>query len=659
MLTAAFILVIFVIGAVLMITKKLPALLALPLMGAAIAFGAWGMQFLPAGGEPGASIDLQEHVFKGVLAKGSSMLADAMLAAFFGGMLSFIMQKSGVAEKLIKNAAELIGDNTLRVAFLSMLLVGAIFTTIGGLGAIIMVAIVVLPMLATVGIPPLVAGAILLIGLSMGGALNPQNWVLYINILGLPQKDVKSFALVMVFLMTITGMVFIVVELWRARALPSLRQAMIDTTVVCGICGLAIVGIATSYGPASSPLPFFSPSFQKYWDDAASDSLTREYIETGLRIELPQPEGEDETSVSLAESGRVGDMLAEDTMERLTKLDLTKVDNLGFSSFANYDGTLKLVVRRAGEEPLEIEETFAGGTVVQFKVPVKELAVDSLTAVESLALSTAVKTAPENGDPFIELRQANYELIERKSIVMTAVQWLFGAFLILLHGAIAIDLLARVKYWRRQVVEIKWYALLIPVLPLGLIIIYSIDVNAALAYGFVYAVLATARPGTKSLTVQSMIQGSSSVLPAVLLMVGIGILVRAIIGPSGFEGNWPVIASMKPILERILPSNPLLYTIVFGIAAPLALYRGPLNLWGLGFGVAQLFLAANVVPAAAIMAMLISVGQIQGICDPTNTHNVWIANEVRVDVQALMLKTLPYIWAMAFAGLAIGSYMYF
>ncbi|MBX3728327.1 MAG: hypothetical protein KF858_04010 [Candidatus Sumerlaeia bacterium] len=74
---------------------------------------------------------------------------------------------------------------------------------------------------------------------------------------------------------------------------------------------------------------------------------------------------------------------------------------------------------------------------------------------------------------------------------------------------------------------------------------------------------------------------------------------------------------------------------------------------------AALFLTADVVPAAAIMAMLLSVGQVQGICDPTNTHNVWIANELRVDVQALMLKTLPYIWVLAVAGLALGALMYF
>jgi hypothetical protein len=59
------------------------------------------------------------------------------------------------------------------------------------------------------------------------------------------------------------------------------------------------------------------------------------------------------------------------------------------------------------------------------------------------------------------------------------------------------------------------------------------------------------------------------------------------------------------------------------------------------------------------MAMMLSVGQVQGICDPTNTANVWVANHQGVDVQKLMLRTLPFVWAAVFVGLAVAAVRFY
>jgi hypothetical protein len=113
-----------------------------------------------------------------------------------------------------------------------------------------------------------------------------------------------------------------------------------------------------------------------------------------------------------------------------------------------------------------------------------------------------------------------------------------------------------------------------------------------------------------------------------------------------------------PLVEAVTPTSPLAYVLLFGLAAPLALWRGPLNTWGLGYGVAGVLATSGQLPAAAITAMLISVGQVQGICDPTNTQNAWLAAELKVDVHTLLARTLPYAWALAFAGLIAGAIYY-
>jgi len=46
------------------------------------------------------------------------------------------------------------------------------------------------------------------------------------------------------------------------------------------------------------------------------------------------------------------------------------------------------------------------------------------------------------------------------------------------------------------------------------------------------------------------------------------------------------------------------------------------------------------------------------VSDPTNTHNVWIANYVGVDVQRILRATLPYVWVAALGGLVVGAILF-
>ncbi len=152
-------------------------------------------------------------------------------------------------------------------------------------------------------------------------------------------------------------------------------------------------------------------------------------------------------------------------------------------------------------------------------------------------------------------------------------------------------------------------------------------------------------------------------MPAVALMLGIGMLLNAVMGPSNlsstaYSTGWPVLLLLKPVLAEIVPSNGFVYILLFTACAPLALYRGPLNVWGMGYGIAAIFLASGMNPGA-IMGLLMAVGQIQGISDPTNTQNVWLANEVQIDVQKILWNTIVYTWGIALVGLVISSLFFY
>lgn len=473
----------------LMVTRLLPALLALPLLAVLLAL---------AGGVP------LNYVLEYVVGGGPAKLSGAYVVALFGGMLGAILQKTGVAENFIKKGAELSGDNPWLISVTMLVLIILLFSTLGGLGAIIMVATIVLPVLVSVGVGPLTTVGIFLLGISIGGTLNVGNWALYTEVMKLKPEQVRPFALIIFAIVFALSLVYITVQLWRDGHDLNLKKLAFNGAAILalGAGGVALWG-------------------------------------------------------------------------------------LGLSE--------------------ELRSLFMGGVGALF----------------------------------------------------TLLKWLCGAGLAALLGLVGY----RAAKGQNHKGEVHWSAFFGPVLPLLLILLYNVNFVAAFVIGLLYVFLATWRRGHLNVLIQSCLEGSAMVMPAVILMFGIGMILIAIMGPGGdlpkeaFPHGWPVLQLIQPLVQAVIPKHPLVYVGLFSLLAPLALYRGPLNLWGMGFGLATVFLASGL-PPAAVMGLLMSVGQVQGISDPTNTQNVWLANEMRVDVQKVLWNTLPYAWGAAWLGLMASASLY-
>ncbi len=416
---------IFIVFAALMYSNKLPALLALPLMAVLIAAFA--------GISP-------QDIVQTVLADGASRLSVAIVTVLFGSMLSQFVAQSGIAETLIKKAAELSGDNPFFVSLFLTIIVAVLFTVLGGLGAVIMVASIVLPILLSIGVPRVVAGCVFLIGMSLGGIFNLTNWQIYMSVMGVPQNEIMSFALMIGAVSFVAMISFMFIELKRQ---------------------------GTSIG----------------WNEI-----------------------------------------------------------------------------------------------------------------------------PEDKPRFV-----------------------------------------------------SWYAALTPIIPLILVLGFSFyniaakpsqpfqfPIIAAMIIGLVWGFFTTLRKDSINLLSKSIFDGINSVGPAIALIMGIGMLLNAVMHQN-------VTSVLSPVLLNLMPSTPISYVLFFVVLAPLALYRGPLNIWGMGAGLVGLLITAKALPPVAIMAALMSVGQIQGVCDPTNTHNVWVANYLKINVSDILRSTIIYMWAVALIGLIIGA----
>ena len=416
-MTAALIILIFLIFAALMIARKIPAILAVPAM--AIGFAAVARTPL-------------NSILNDVMVGGAKQLVEAYLMVFAGAMLGRVVMQTGVAEGIIKRAAEFGGDQPLAVAITLMIGIGLLFTTLTGLGAIIMVGSLALPIMMSIGVPRKLAGVLFILAYGLGYVFNIAAWGFYQQTFKIEREPIRNFAIVLFVIDAMAVLIFLVIASRRMN----------------------------KYGA---------------W------------------------------AVALDED-----------------------DN------------------------------------------------------------------------------------------------------------------------KREVILL---ALLLPILPLILHIGIGWQVLPSFLISAIIGVLIT-RPKeiVKQLT-SAAVKGLEDVAPAIILMIGIGMLLTATKLPSVRE-------ALQPLIQGIHFSSPLVYVLLFGLLSPLALYRGPLNIYGLGIGIFSLIASLNLLSGPALVAAVMCLVQVQNACDPTNTHNVWVANYVGMRVEETTKATLLFKIAICIVGLIAGSILY-
>ena len=418
-MTAILIILVFAIFAALMISRRMPAILAVPAMAVCVAAVA--------------RTPLKE-ILELVVTNGSIKLANQYLMVIAGAMLGRVVMQTGIAESMIKRAAEFGGDRPMAVALTMMVAVAWLFTTLTGLGAIIMVGGLALPIMMSIGVPRKLTGILFLLAFALGFVFNIGMWGFYQGTFNIDPQAIKQFAIVL---------------------------AVIDAAV-----------LAVFLAVASRRMRYYGA-----WAMAAEE-------------EAPA---------------------------------------------------------RKHDVPL--------------------------------------------------------------------------------------------------------LALAIPIVPLILHAGLGVPVVAAFLIGALLGVLVTRPKEMVRQLSSAAVKGLEDVAPAVILMVGIGMLLNATTLPVVKE-------SLTPLIGAVNLRSPWVYVLFFGLLSPLALYRGPLNPYGIGIGIYLLIRDLNLLPPLALLAAVMSVVQVQNTCDPTNTQNVWIANYVGMRVEELTRQTILFKVAVCLLGLVAGAFLY-
>ena len=293
--------------------------------------------------------------------------------------------------------------------------------------------------------------------------------------------------------------------------------------------------------------------------------------------------------------------------------------------------------------------------------------VDKLTAAGVLLFSYGVGNtfSLSTTNNYASITTASFEMVYQYSLILAALAAVAGvAFIVVRYKTagkkFAFSAPASEEEVDDSVYQIKGaagaLAILSPVLPILLVVLGKIDTIPALLISVVWATLWTCwKAGynrTMNMLVKTFADGFSKTASAAILMIAIGMLLNAV--------NQPAVSSaLEPFMQAISPNGRVGVILFFALLAPLSMYRGPLNLWGMGAGLAALMVGLGLLPAPAIMAGFVGVAVMQVICCPTNTHNVWASGYVSEDVTNLMKKMIVFVWPAVIIGVVVGTFLYY
>lgn len=116
---------------------------------------------------------------------------------------------------------------------------------------------------------------------------------------------------------------------------------------------------------------------------------------------------------------------------------------------------------------------------------------------------------------------------------------------------------------------------------------------------------------------------------------------------------------LAPIVSPILPTNLFFLFLVFGVFAILALFRGPLTIWGAGAATFAIIAGQGVYPLAILFPLfyITATAITTNIC-PTQSWNLWSIGYTKVSTKEYMWQTLPYALPMALALEMVAYFMF-
>jgi len=183
---------------------------------------------------------------------------------------------------------------------------------------------------------------------------------------------------------------------------------------------------------------------------------------------------------------------------------------------------------------------------------------------------------------------------------------------------------------------------IVPIIPVALNMFFHWDAIPALLLATIIALLLTGQMKSYTGLVAFI---NKTVSQAINDISGLIIFLMALVM---FAGAATVnVPHFKGIIEVILPHSPLVLAIAVGILAPLALFRGPLHVWGAGAATAAVLAATGTFSPIFLLPLLSTASIMAVSIDLTQSWNTWALTYSKLETKEYLKMGIPVMWAVS------------
>lgn len=203
--------------------------------------------------------------------------------------------------------------------------------------------------------------------------------------------------------------------------------------------------------------------------------------------------------------------------------------------------------------------------------------------------------------------------------------------------------------------DVGLLACLTPIIPVAISIAFGIKQVPSIVIAVIFALVATGAVTQGWNKICELVQKTfHDGVADVGLVLGFLVFLQMFVKAAGANKSL-----LAPIVTPILPTDPLALFIVFGVLGFLALYRGPLTIWGAGVATFAIVATATNFPLSVLYPLFfIPCCTVNTNVCPTQSWNMWAIGYTKVSVKDFMKTTLPYALVCNFV-LEIVAYFMF
>lgn len=180
---------------------------------------------------------------------------------------------------------------------------------------------------------------------------------------------------------------------------------------------------------------------------------------------------------------------------------------------------------------------------------------------------------------------------------------------------------------------------IVPIIPVAMNMLFKWDAVPALIFGVLVAMLLTGQFKNYKHAIKFM---NDTIAQAISDIAG---LVMFLMSLTMFSGAASIdAAKFRPIISAILPHSTLILCLAFGILSPLALFRGPLQVWGAGAATAAVLAGTGLFSDVFMLPLMYTATLFAISTDITQSWNVWGLDYMKVESKDFLKLGVPVMW---------------